>query len=426
MSNSNCIRITLNIKDQNIIFGEDYIKLEVINKIETQVYTGILSPPTPKKCKNCGNKNKKNSLIKNGSKMVTIKIPSVSYHKAILRLKKQRYLCKKCNQTFCAETDLVERNRTISNNTSLACLVEAKDKTSIKDIAKRFNISPSTLNNRLGDVNKAFKINYNYLPENLSFDEFKSVKSVLNKMSFIYADSENGKIIDIVQNRRLSYLKAYFFRYPLEVRQRVKTVCIDMYEPYIQLIISCFPNARIITDRFHIVQHINRALNSARVAAMKDNKEYYARYKRYWKLLLVDHANLDCTEYKKYVGYPHFMTASGVVADLLTQDKTLASTYWLSQYLKQAIRSKNIEEFKRLITTQHVDICPQIETVLKTFRKQENYIINALSYSFSNGRLEGTNNLIKVIKRIAFGYRNFFNFRSRILLISNTMLELDL
>lgn len=199
-----------------------------------------------------------------------------------------------------------------------------------------------------------------------------------------------------------------------------------MYEPYIQLIISCFPNARIITDRFHIVQHINRALNSARVAAMKDNKEYYARYKRYWKLLLVDHANLDCTEYKKYVGYPHFMTASGVVADLLTQDKTLASTYWLSQYLKQAIRSKNIEEFKRLITTKHVDICPQMEAVLKTFRKQENYIINALSYSFSNGRLEGTNNLIKVIKRIAFGYRNFFNFRSRILLISNTMLELDL
>ncbi len=37
MSNSNCIRITLNIKDQNIVFGEDYIKLEVINKIETQV-----------------------------------------------------------------------------------------------------------------------------------------------------------------------------------------------------------------------------------------------------------------------------------------------------------------------------------------------------------------------------------------------------
>ena len=84
------------------------------------------------------------------------------------------------------------------------------------------------------------------------------------------------------------------------------------------------------------------------------------------------------------------MTASGVVADLLTQNKTLASTCWLSQYLKQAIRSKNREEFKRLITAQHVDICPQMETVLKAFRKQENYIINALSYSFSNGRLEGT------------------------------------
>ncbi len=97
----------------------------------------------------------------------------------------------------------------------------------------------------------------------------------------------------------------------------------------------------------------------------------------------------------------------------------------LGGQLHNTIR-KNIEEFKRLITNKHVDICPQMETVLKTFRKQENYTINALSYSFSNGRLEGTNNLIKVIKRIAFGYRNFFNFRTRILLISNTMLELDL
>lgn len=66
-----------------------------------------------------------------------------------------------------------------------------------------------------------------------------------------------------------------------------------------------------------------------------------------------------------------------------------------------------------------------MKTALKTFRKQSDYLVNALNFPYSNGKLEGTNNLIKVIKRIAFGYRNFYNFRARILLISNTMVRLE-
>lgn len=334
-------------------------------------------------------------------------------------------MCKCCKQTFCAETDLVKRNHSISENTNLASLLEAKSKSSLKDIAFRFNISPSTLNNRLASVCKDFKINYDYLPKNLLFDEFKSVKSVVHKMSFIYMDASTGKVMDIVQNRRLSYLKSYFFRFPLEVRRKVKTVCIDMYEPYIQLIKSCFPNAKIITDRFHVVQHINRALNSTRVTAMKTHDKFYARFKRYWKLLLMDNSKVNLTDYVKFVGYPHLMTTSGVVTDLLVQDKELAATYWLAQQLKQSITNKNPEEFIRLISMKHENISEQMKTVLKTFVKQKAYITNALIFPFFNGRLEGTNNLIKIIKRNAFGFRNFYNFRARILLVTNTMLRLN-
>ncbi|MFY1067526.1 transposase, partial [Enterococcus sp. AD013-P3] len=37
--------------------------------------------------------------------------------------------------------------------------------------------------------------------------------------------------------------------------------------------------------------------------------------------------------------------------------------------------------------------------------------------TYSNGFVEGTNNKIKIIKRVAYGYRNFLNFRSRIYII---------
>ncbi len=46
-----------------------------------------------------------------------------------------------------------------------------------------------------------------------------------------------------------------------------------------------------------------------------------------------------------------------------------------------------------------------------------------MSYIFSNGITEGTNNLIKVIKCIAFGYRSFVSFKIRIFLITNTLVR---
>ena len=59
---------------------------------------------------------------------------------------------------------------------------------------------------------------------------------------------------------KLNSLK-HFYRYSLKLRQSAKTVTIDMYTPYMSLIKELFPKAKIILDRFHIVQSLNRALN---------------------------------------------------------------------------------------------------------------------------------------------------------------------
>ncbi|WP_349252236.1 ISL3 family transposase [Erysipelothrix aquatica] len=290
----------------------------------------------------------------------------------------------------------------------------------------RHDISHGILNHWIHQLNQHFMVNHNTLPKHLSFDEFSSVKSVHHKMSFIYMDASNGNVLDILPNRRLSFLKSYFLRFPLYVREQVETVCIDMYEPYIHLIHSSFPNAKIITDRFHIVQHINRSLNAVRIHVMKHNPKYYARLKRYWKLILKDASSLDNHHYRKFTSYKYLMTEAQVIDDLLRLSQEFETTYWLCQHLKQAIKHKNISLLSDLINQSNPYVADSMQRVLKTFKKQESYIINALTYPYSNGRLEGTNNLIKVIKRIAFGYRDFYNFRSRILLISNTMVHLEI
>ncbi|HEL0010331.1 TPA: transposase, partial [Streptococcus equi subsp. zooepidemicus] len=55
--------------------------------------------------------------------------------------------------------------------------------------------------------------------------------------------------------------------------------------------------------------------------------------------------------------------------------------------------------------------------------KDRDKIENALDLPYSNAKLEATNNLIKVIKRNAFGFRNFENFKRRILIAINMKKE---
>ena len=61
--------------------------------------------------------------------------------------------------------------------------------------------------------------------------------------------------------------------------------------------------------------------------------------------------------------------------------------------------------------------------VFESFLKLKPYITNALQFDYSNAKLEATNKLIKDIKRAAFGFRNFKNFRTKILLALNIQKE---
>ena len=58
----------------------------------------------------------------------------------------------------------------------------------------------------------------------------------------------------------------------------------------------------------------------------------------------------------------------------------------------------------------------EFKAATTAFHNWFEYIINSIMYNYSNGLTEGYNNKIKVLKRIAYGYRNFDNLRKRILL----------
>lgn len=64
-------------------------------------------------------------------------------------------------------------------------------------------------------------------------------------------------------------------------------------------------------------------------------------------------------------------------------------------------RNKDIDLFIKIISSKHNNISDYMKTTLKTYNEFKPFIINSLKFEYNNGLIEGTNNLIKYIKRIA-------------------------
>ncbi len=97
--------------------------------------------------------------------------------------------------------------------------------------------------------------------------------------------------------------------------------------------------------------------------------------------------------------------------------------YNLYQLLLFHLQNKEPEKFFGLIEDNIKKVHSLFQTVFKTFLKDKGKIINDLQLSYSNAKLEATNNLIKLIKRNAFGFRNFENFKKRIFIALNIKKE---
>ena len=429
MSQSHSIRFALDIKDKNITFGKNNCFEKRIKGKKSKVFYGKLTYH-PKHCTNCGMENESYSIIKYGYKTSRLTLNSTTHYPTYLELKKQRFYCKACQTTFSAETKEVDRSCFIVNAVKQSIAVESQDKISMKDLAKRHFVSPVTVTRIIEQFAKSFRINFNSLPENLSFDEFKSVKSVAGKLSFIYADSKDHSIIGILPSRRLSCLKEHFQRYSLKVRNQVKTIVIDMNTPYFSLIHMLFPKAKIIIDRFHLVQLISRSLNKTRIKLMNqyhtsksEDKKNNRKLKRYWKLILKCSDKLNYTNYAYHRPFKVYKSETEVVDYLLSLDPTLRDTYQFYQDLLYAIHQNDFESFMAYLNEPPVQLSSYMKTSVKTLKKYAPAIQNTFVYAYSNGPLEGINNKIKVIKRIAFGFRSFTSFRNRILLSCNTQIK---
>lgn len=417
MSSTNIINFCLGIQDKNLTFLENNFQIRTIKNRKVKIFQALVSQ---KHC-NCPHCNSTN-VVKNGTKPSLIKIIPVQEYEAYIQVHRQRFKCKDCAKTFSAKSNFVSQRARISYNLKLAVAQKLKVKISLTDIAKEYGISVSTVQ-RIMDVfyivNKNEQIS---LPENICIDEFKSTADADGAMSCILVNADTKKATEILENRKLNSLIEYFARYSLEERNKVKSICTDIYVPYISLADKMFPNADIILDRFHIINLISRALNQTRIKVMNSlkNSTLKKMLKAEWRLFLKD-SNKLCTTRYYYSRLKGMYSSLEKVEYMLKNTNGIKEEYDIYQLLQFALKNNNFNLFENTVDKglkMKEKISKNMSVSLKTLKKYMKYIKNTINSTITNGVVEGINNKIKVLKRIAFGYRNFDNLKKRFLIIN--------
>ena len=182
----------------------------------------------------------------------------------------------------------------------------------------------------------------------------------------------------------------------------LQVVCMDMWAAYAKLVREHARNALILFDRFHIVKHLNEAVEEVRRAEMKRlTKKEKVPFKRSRWLLLKNPWNLTADQKERLSTLVRWNTPI-VRAYYLKEAFQLFWDYsqparaeaLLQKWMSSAMRSR-LEPFKKFV---------------RMLRSHLDGILPWTKLRLSNGAVEGMNNKIKSISHRSFGFRSAKNF----------------
>lgn len=331
---------------------------------------------------------------------------------ASLVYRKRRYICPHCRKTFYEDNSFISRYQRMTRSTIEKIVCEHGRLQSSSDIARRYGISPATAHRIFNQIS----VENRRLSSVISIDEFKGDAGG-RKFQVVINDLVSRQCLNILSDRSKDVLPTEVNKYSLSEREKVKYVVTDLSSSFKKLVKDFFPNAKIIADRFHVLRLANDALDNVRrqvQSRLPDRQKKYFKRARF--LMLSREKNLKT--YEDYLALQVMLNFS---------DK-LSAAYAMKEAFFKILESATEDEFKRRIrifaAAAEKQNIPAYNKLLKTLRTWKKEIYNAIKYrKYSNGFTEGCNTTIKNLKRVCYSFRNFDNFKRRIIFLLNDPLR---
>ena len=216
---------------------------------------------------------------------------------------------------------------------------------------------------------------------------------------------DHGNRLDIRPGRSIADLSSYLLT--LRGRHKVKVVCIDLSSLYRNIIRRFFPNPRIVADRFHVVRLIyHHFMTLARAVApeLKNHRGGLAAMrKRPARLTPRQQSKLQ----KLFNQYP-------ALQPIHTQMHQLRRLMNRKHQTKRQCRRNSKVFYHHIHQLKYSDLKP-LQTLAKTLIEWKEPIACMWRFVKNNGITEGFHRKMKLIQRRAYGFRNFENYRLRVI-----------
>lgn len=218
-------------------------------------------------------------------------------------------------------------------------------------------------------------------------------------------DLRHHKVFDVVLGRDEESLGAYLSRLP--GRERVQVVVMDLSETYRRIVRKYFPNAKIVADRFHVIRWVNHQF--LRTWGEWDPQ---SRKNRGLLSLMRRHPwNLSDEQRQRLEEYFGELPAIKPVYD------------FKNGLIELLLKKHQKREDARALIPQllwHIEECrksplPRFQELARTMKRWLEPIARMWRFTKNNGITEGLHNKMEMLSRRAFGFRNFQNYRLRVI-----------
>ncbi|MFH1223708.1 MAG: ISL3 family transposase [Pseudomonadota bacterium] len=319
-----------------------------------------------------------------------------------LVVRKRRFWCKKCGKPFTEPLAGVRKHyRTTARyrqEVFRACL----NYTNLKQVRKDYQCSNGFI----------YKVLYERLelerrkrlypwPKTIGIDEHCFGRSEYGRTRFstTLVDYNNKSVMEVIDGKSMSDLRNGLGYIP--GRENVKNAVMDMSPTFKNFSRLYFPNAKIIADKFHVIRLLHPAINKKRISITGDVRKNPIR-----KLLLKN--GYDLSYIQRYA-----------ITRWLEQNPDVREIYQYKEAVHRFYRTKGKNKAEQaltnLIARMKTSTLNEVKTTAMTLNLWKNEILNYFENRITNARTEGFNNKAKLVKRMAYGYKNFNNYRLRLL-----------
>lgn len=319
----------------------------------------------------------------------------------------RRFDCKECGKSFTEQLEWIEENRRQSRDFELYIYSRCK-KSEQTTVGREEWLHPATVKEIFEKIGKTVVEGHKRpMVQVLGIDEI-SFKKRYQQFVLVLTDIERKCVITVLSDRSKESLEQWIDTLSSDERTAIHTVSIDMWKPYWLAVQAKLPQAKIVTDRFHMMKQLNERLGQLRKAIQTkaDEKIQEALKGSRW-ILVKNCSKLTAKEDIK-------------LREVLEASPELRTCYLLKEEFhticeKIHDRSRAVLFLKswalRAEATGNKYLCKFVNTLRNWWEEFLNYFDDHVT----NGFVEGINRAIRNILHRACGYHVFDNFRLQVL-----------